>query len=65
MYKKNDMARRHDHELIRNHVAIFDFTMGLVEITGKDARIFLDEMCVNDLAHLVPGKVMYLSLIHI
>ncbi|MCB6570405.1 dihydrodipicolinate synthase family protein [Eubacterium limosum] len=64
MYKKNDMVRRHDHELIRNHVAIFDFTMGLVEITGKDARAFLDEMCVNDLAHLVPGKVMYTSILN-
>ena len=64
MYKKNDMARRHDHELIRNHVAVFDFTMGLVEITGKDARLFLDEMCVNDLAHLAPGKVMYTSILN-
>lgn len=62
--KKNDMARRKDHELIRNHVAIFDFTMGVMEITGSDARQFLDEMCVNDIAHLVPGKVMYTSILN-
>lgn len=62
--KKQDMERRLDHEQIRNRVGIFDFTMGVLEITGKDARKFLDYMCVNNVGHLARGRVMYTSLLN-
>ncbi|MGI6065520.1 MAG: dihydrodipicolinate synthase family protein [Bacillota bacterium] len=62
--KKFDKVKRQEHELIRNRVAIADFTMGLIEITGPDARKMLDEMCVNDIGHLAPGKVMYTSILN-
>ncbi|MDL2226106.1 hypothetical protein LJB86_00400 [Deltaproteobacteria bacterium OttesenSCG-928-M10] len=62
--KKFDMARRRDHEQVRQKVGIADFTMGLMEITGDDARPFLDEMCVNDIAGLKPGHVVYTSLLN-
>ncbi len=62
--KKQDKNRRRDHEQIRNRVGIFDFTMGVLEISGKDARKFIDTMCVNNIGKLHPGKVMYTSLLN-
>ena len=64
MSRKNDVVRRLDHEQIRNRVAVYDFTMGLMEITGKDARAFLEEMCVNDIGRLVSGQVSYTSILN-
>lgn len=64
MSRKNDVARRLDHEQIRTRVAVYDFTMGLMEIKGKDARAFLEEMCVNDIGRLVPGQVTYTSMLN-
>ncbi|MDD2472847.1 MAG: dihydrodipicolinate synthase family protein, partial [Methanoculleus sp.] len=62
--RKFDKVRRQEHELIRNHVGIQDFTMGLIEITGLDARKMLDEMCVNNIGGLAAGKVMYTSILN-
>lgn len=62
--KKQDMIRRRDHEQIRNRVGIFDFTMGVLEITGRDARGFTDMMCVNRISKLKPGRVIYTSLLN-
>lgn len=64
MSRKNDVVRRLDHEQIRKRVAVYDFTMGLMEIKGKDARAFLEEMCVNDIGRLVPGQVKYTSMLN-
>lgn len=62
--KKQDMNRRRDHEQIRDRVGIFDFTMGVLELTGRDARKFLDIMCVNNIGRMTPGKVVYTSLLN-
>ncbi len=62
--KKQDMIRRRDHEQIRNGVGIFDFTMGVLEITGKDARVFTDMMCVNRVGKMRQGRVVYTSLLN-
>ncbi len=62
--KKFDEARRRDHEQIRQRVGITDFTMGLIEITGAEARRFLDEICVNDVAGLQRGRIVYTSLLN-
>ena len=64
MTKKYDVVRRLDHEQIRNRVAVYDFTMGLMEISGKDARKFLEYLCVNDTARLTPGQITYTSLLN-
>lgn len=61
--KKFDETKRRDHEQIRQRVGLADFTMGLIEITGSDARVFLDEMCVNDVAGLERGRILYTSLL--
>ena len=62
--KKYDAARRREHELVRNHVGIADFTMGVLEISGKDAADFLNEMCVNDIKKAAPGRILYTSLLN-
>ena len=62
--KKLDMDRRRDHELVRQRVGLADFTMGLLEISGAEARSLLDELCVNDLAGLRPGRIIYTSLLN-
>lgn len=62
--KKFDEARRRDHELIRQRVGLADFTMGLLEISGAEARTFLDEICVNNIAGLGEGRIMYTSLLN-
>lgn len=62
--RKYDKVKKQEHDLIRNHVGIADFTMGLIEITGSDARKILDEMCVNNIGGLTPGKVMYTSILN-
>jgi dihydrodipicolinate synthase/N-acetylneuraminate lyase/glycine cleavage system aminomethyltransferase T len=61
--KKFDAAKRFEHGLIRNKVAMADFTMGLIEITGEDALEFLNGLCVNDLAKSSPGKVLYTGIL--
>ena len=64
MSRKHDVARRLDHEQIRNRVAVYDFTMGLIEIKGKDAKSFLEEMCVNGIGRLMAGQITYTSLLN-
>ncbi len=61
--KKLNEELRADHELVRNKVATFDFTMSTIEITGKDVRAFLNELCVNNVGAVAAGKVMYTSML--
>lgn len=61
--KKENTALRNDHELIRNKVGVFDFTMTTVELTGKDVKPFLDGLCVNDIAGMKPNRVAYTSML--
>ena len=65
--KKNDAVRRQEHELVRNKVAVYDFPLGIngvVEFTGEGARQFLDELCVNNIRGLKPGKIKYTSILN-
>ncbi len=61
--KKYDAARCREHMLIRNRVGIADFTMGLIEVTGADAEVFLNGLSVNDLRKSGPGRVMYTCML--
>jgi sarcosine oxidase subunit alpha len=45
---------------VRNRVGVFDASpLGKVEVTGPDARVFLDRMVVSDLSTLAPGRARY------
>lgn len=53
-----------EHNAIRQHVGICDFSgMGEIDIQGKDARKFLDEHCVNNIATLKPGRIAYTTIL--
>lgn len=61
--KKWDSVRRQDHETIRNRVGLADFSMGIIEISGDKAEELLDELCVNNVGKIGPGRVMYTCLL--
>lgn len=53
-----------EHTAIRERVGVCDFSgMGEIDVKGKDARRFLDEHCVNDVANLKPGRIVYTSFL--
>lgn len=55
---------RIEHELVRNDVGFYDFTHETLEVTGKDAREFLDYIYVNDVAKLKPGTGLYTTMLN-
>jgi len=61
--RKNDAVKREEHELLRNKAAMYDFTHGRIEITGPDARSFLDELCTNYISKVKPGKATYTAMV--
>lgn len=49
-----------EHEAVRTRAGLFDVShMGEFELTGKDARSFLQRLVTNDVTRLVPGMAMY------
>lgn len=54
-----------EHKAIRERVGINDFSaMGEIDIKGPDARKFLDEHFVNNVAGLKPGRIVYTTLLN-
>lgn len=52
-----------EHRTVRQSVGIFDVShMGEVEIRGKDALAFVQEITVNDASRLAPGRVQYSAM---
>ena len=51
-------------EQANNHSAIFDqSSFGKIDIKGKDACVFLNRLCVNQMDH-PPGKAIYTSMLN-
>jgi len=49
-----------EHLAVRKNVGLFDIShMGEFEISGTDALNFIQEMTVNDVSRLEPGKIQY------
>lgn len=59
----NQDTFRKEHELVRNSVAFYDFTLETLEVTGKDAQSFLDYIFVNNVGKMKPGKALYTSML--
>jgi aminomethyltransferase len=52
-----------EHKLVREHVGVFDVShMGEVEVWGKDALAFVQQVTVNDAAKLAEGRVQYSAM---
>ncbi len=63
MEMRNSENLRKEHELVRNGVAFYDFTLETLEVSGKDAREFLDYVFVNDVAKMNEGDALYTSML--
>ncbi len=49
-----------EHKAVRNAAGLFDVShMGEVDICGPQAERFLNHLVTNDVAKLVPGRVLY------
>ncbi len=49
-----------EHEAVRNRAGIFDVShMGEVEIKGKDALVFVQNLITNDASVLVDNQILY------
>lgn len=59
---KQDLLRK-EHEAVREKVGFFDFAHDILEVTGKDARDFLDYMCVNVISDLEPYSASYTTIL--
>ena len=53
-----------EHEAVRNKVGFFDFAHDILEVTGKDAKDFLDYMCVNVISELKPMNASYTTILN-
>ncbi|MFW0072897.1 MAG: glycine cleavage system aminomethyltransferase GcvT [Coxiella-like endosymbiont] len=55
-----------EHHQVRQHVGIFDVShMGVIDVTGKDAFIFLRYLLANDIAKLKdPGCALYTCMLN-
>lgn len=60
---QNAEILRKEHDLVRNKVAFYDFTLETLEVTGKDAKEFLDYIFVNDVAKMQSGKALYTTML--
>jgi aminomethyltransferase len=52
-----------EHQCVRTNVGVFDVShMGEVEVRGGDALAFLQNITVNDVSRLSPGRVQYSAM---
>lgn len=55
-----------EHHAVRRHAGMFDVShMTVVDITGPDAKVFLQYLLANDVAKLtLPGKALYSPMLN-
>ncbi|MEY3182679.1 MAG: Aminomethyltransferase [Pseudomonadota bacterium] len=54
-----------EHLAVRESAGIFDVShMGIVDITGVDAQLFLSDVLANDIQKTVPGKALYSCMLN-
>lgn len=57
------VGAKQEHEAVRQRAGITDFSsMGQIDIKGKDAFALVQNLVVNDVKRLSPGKVMYSTM---
>ena len=60
----NKELLKKEHEAVRNKVGFFDFAHDILEVTGTDAKDFLDYMCVNEISELKPNSASYTTILN-
>lgn len=61
---KDQELLRKEHEAVRNRVGFFDFAHDILEVTGKDAKDFLDYICVNVIGDMKPKTASYTTILN-
>lgn len=56
--------KRREHLAIRERVGYYDFTHQLLEVTGKDAGVFLDRLFVNSFSNAKIGRAKYTTMLN-
>ncbi len=64
MLFKEDKTARAEHEAVRNNIGWYRWTHDLVEVTGKDARNFLDYLYVNAIYKTPAGRTKYTTMLN-
>ncbi|MGQ2906869.1 MAG: GcvT family protein [Aliihoeflea sp.] len=56
--------QRDEHLAVRNNVGLFDMTsFGKIRVEGRDACVFLQKLCANDL-DVAPGRIVYTQMLN-
>ncbi|MBB3234656.1 GcvT family protein [Phyllobacterium endophyticum] len=56
--------QREEHLAVRNNVGLFDMTsFGKIRIEGRDALVFLQKLCANQL-DVEPGRIVYTQMLN-
>jgi glycine cleavage system T protein len=56
--------QREEHLAVRNGVGLFDMTsFGKIRVEGRDACVFLQRLCANDM-DVAPGKIVYTQMLN-
>ncbi len=63
VYKYDDM-KRSEHMAVRETFGWYYFTHQIVEVTGQDSDVFLDEIFANPVANLKPGRARYTTMLN-
>ena len=62
--RKEDVLVRKEHEAIRNAVGYYDFTHKLLEVTGPEARKFLDYIYIGFIGAAKTGAAKYSTMLN-
>lgn len=54
-----------EHHQVRQHAGIFDVShMGIVDLQGNDATLYLRRLVANNVDKLIPGKALYTCMLN-
>ena len=61
---KDNIHAKLDHEAVRNTAGYYDFTHKLLEVSGMDARNFLNKMFVAPISKMRTGQAKYTTMLN-
>lgn len=61
---KDNIHAKLDHEAVRNAAGYYDFTHKLLEVSGMDARNFLNKMFVAPISKMRTGQAKYTTMLN-
>src|SRR5579862_601441 len=54
-----------EHHQVRQHAGMFDVShMGVVDLSGKEAKLYLQRLLANNIDRIVDGKALYTCMLN-